>query len=71
MIYGIIIGVAIPICLGLSFYFGYKLGQKNKTAHEKQIDEVAKRQMELRREGLQNILNYNMETAMQRRIDSE
>jgi hypothetical protein len=53
------------ICLGLAFYYGYKLGGKQKPAEAK-LTEQEKEQEKIKRrmEGLQNMMNYDINQAL-------
>lgn len=62
----ILIGLAIWlvffICIGLSFFFGYKQGLKIKKPIS--ADEKEKLQRELALKGMQNILSYDYQKAL-------
>lgn len=68
---GLVLGLVFFICLSSVFFLGYRLGNKiNKPkSSEPSQEEIKKAQQMI--EGFQNIMNYNVETAMQRRLRDE
>lgn len=53
------------ICLGLSAYIGYKLGKKQKPTELTQEQKLA---LERRQKAWEAIMNYNLDTAMGRKV---
>lgn len=59
-IVGALITTVFFLCLGFAFYCGKRF--KNKTIDE--LDEQQKFEIQKKIEGMQNIMNYDIETAM-------
>jgi hypothetical protein len=68
-IIGLISGLVFFICLGLSFYFGYKAGSKKQpiTPINQDTDEQTIQRTKQLHEDFQAIMNYDLSTAMQRK----
>lgn len=67
IILGAVITIVLFSCLGIAFYQGYRVGRRSRTP-TKELDEKEKDLIKARREGFQNIMNYNVDKAMERRL---
>ena len=62
---GAVAGLLFFVALILSFYLGYRFGKKTKP-EAPQLTEEQKQKFEKMQKGWQNILNYDVATAMKR-----
>lgn len=73
MVIGFIFGLLSSILFASLFYLGfifgrdYKPREKKETAEEKEIKKVKEKELMLRQQGLNNILDYDIDVAMGRR----
>lgn len=70
MIIGIILGILFTLFVGGMMYFFYLLGKKSN----KNIDDIDSKKlhlMKLREEGFQNVMTYDYDVALGRRMSGE
>jgi hypothetical protein len=64
----IIIGFALCLvfflCLGGSFYAGYKFRDKRPKSKLKELSDQERYEMQKKQEGFLNVMNYNVDKAM-------
>jgi uncharacterized protein YneF (UPF0154 family) len=72
---GLIMGLILFIMLAVVFYAGYRLGKKNSIpiipksiSQNPELTEDQKKRLELITQGWQNVLNYDVSTALQKKI---
>lgn len=62
-IIGLVLALVFFICLGLAFYLGYRFGKKDKPAANK-VTKEEQEKLKKRLEGLQNMMNYDLNQAL-------
>lgn len=64
--YGLLTAVVFFILFGSCFYVGYKIGRRKKPL-EPTEDEYERMRMEQLRKDFVEVMNYDLETALQRK----
>ena len=70
IIIGLACGLGLFLLLCLTAWIGYKIGRMQKPK-ELTIQEKEKEIIRLNNEGMQNIMNYDINKAMERRVKNE
>jgi hypothetical protein len=62
---GLVVGLIFCIFLALAFYAGYRMSERKKPAEVvPELTEKQREELKRRNEGLNNIMNYDMQQAM-------